>query len=317
MSQALSPESWANYWRGSAAADAFAEGGVNHPAVSGFWQMFLDEGLLAPGQRVLEVAAGSGDLSYRLYDRFGDALDYFALDYSNLALDHLRQRVPGATVFAADAARPPLAPGAFDAVLSQFGVEYAGDDAIVGLAELVAPGGCIGLALHCTGSSIHADSNASCHVLNAFQELGFLDTAAAVFAAGQHALQTGETADYQHKAAGLSLVLTQVDGLCERIKGCSAALTISRIADDVVSLHDSLERQDCAAILAWLQRLQDEMGPYRERFQAMCDAAQTPERIARSCAAFEARGFNIVFKALLRTGPDDDPAGVGLILQRQ
>jgi ubiquinone/menaquinone biosynthesis C-methylase UbiE len=101
------------------------------------------------GQRVLDVAAGSGVAALAAARRFADVT---ASDYVPALLDEARQRAAAdklALAFQeADAEALPFQDGSFDVVLSTFGAMFAPDHEQVAreLARVCRPGGKIGMA---------------------------------------------------------------------------------------------------------------------------------------------------------------------------
>ena len=104
---------------------------------------------LRPGWRVLDVAAGNGNATLAAARRFADVV---STDYvpSLLELGQKRAEAEGLRVqfHGADAENLPFEDGAFDAVLSTFGVMFAPDQqkAAAELLRVCKPGGRIGLA---------------------------------------------------------------------------------------------------------------------------------------------------------------------------
>ncbi|MEM6672043.1 MAG: class I SAM-dependent methyltransferase [Planctomycetota bacterium] len=104
---------------------------------------------LPPSCRVLDVAAGNGNITMALARRFCDVT---STDYSDVLLERGRQRA-AAEGFAvefqhADAEALPFDDGSFDAVVSTFGVMFAPnqESAASELQRVCRPGGKIGLA---------------------------------------------------------------------------------------------------------------------------------------------------------------------------
>lgn len=100
------------------------------------------------GQRVLDVAAGSGNAALAAARRFGDVT---ATDYVPALLEEARKRaaVEGLplTIREADAEHLPFPDASFDVVLSTFGAMFAPDHEQVAreLVRVCRPGGKIGM----------------------------------------------------------------------------------------------------------------------------------------------------------------------------
>jgi ubiquinone/menaquinone biosynthesis C-methylase UbiE len=104
---------------------------------------------LRPGQRVLDVATGSGNAAIAAARRFTDVI---GVDYVPALLARGRERVQAERLPVdfreGDAESLPFAEASFDAVLSTFGVMFAPDHqrAAGELARVCRPGGRIALA---------------------------------------------------------------------------------------------------------------------------------------------------------------------------
>jgi SAM-dependent methyltransferase len=104
---------------------------------------------ICAGERVLDVAAGNGNVTLAAARRFADVT---STDYVGALLDKGRARAEAeglaVTFEVADAEALPYADDRFDAVLSTFGVMFAPDHAQSAgeLLRVTRPGGRIGLA---------------------------------------------------------------------------------------------------------------------------------------------------------------------------
>jgi ubiquinone/menaquinone biosynthesis C-methylase UbiE len=133
-------ETWSRYWASGQTHSCFAAG---KPFDSGFvWKPFLDA--LAPGARVLDLACGAGALT-RLAVAHPHGFDVTGADYAaTLAPVEGARMVAGAALEAL-----PFEAGAFDAAISQFGLEYADTGAALAqAARVLAPGGRLGVLAH-------------------------------------------------------------------------------------------------------------------------------------------------------------------------
>jgi demethylmenaquinone methyltransferase/2-methoxy-6-polyprenyl-1,4-benzoquinol methylase len=102
----------------------------------------LDALGLDPGDRVLELGCGPGNSLAALADRVGPAGRVVALDYSAGMVGRARDR-PTVDVLRADATRPPVADGSFDAVYAAMSLSATADPAaaVEGARAALRPGG--------------------------------------------------------------------------------------------------------------------------------------------------------------------------------
>lgn len=107
------------------------------------WRRAMVDGLgLAPGSRVLDVAAGTGSVT-RLLESQG--LDVVSVDQSGEMLRMARGR--GATAVRAPAERLPFADRSFDGVTFGYLLRYVDDvpQCLAELVRVVRPGGAVGM----------------------------------------------------------------------------------------------------------------------------------------------------------------------------
>lgn len=107
------------------------------------WRRAMVDGLgLAPGSRVLDVAAGTGSIT-RLMESCG--LDVLAVDQS-LEMTQMAKRQAAAVVLAT-AERLPFADGTFDGVAFGYLLRYVDDvpGCMEELVRIVRPGGMVGM----------------------------------------------------------------------------------------------------------------------------------------------------------------------------
>jgi SAM-dependent methyltransferase len=128
------------------AAGDFAAVGATLQIVS---ELLCEAVDLRAGQRVLDVATGSGNTTLAAARRFGDAV---GIDYVPALLERGRTRAAAEGLAIdlreGDAEALPFADASFDVVLSTFGVMFAPDQerAARELLRVCRPGGRIGLA---------------------------------------------------------------------------------------------------------------------------------------------------------------------------
>ena len=152
-------DSWDTYWHGTGDVGAFTSGGVNHPLILSFWdRLFAHVKQNQNHVRVMDLASGNGAVIERAFSTLDQQqLEMSCLDVSEAAINNIRDRFPQVNGIVSDARKIPLESGGYDIVTSQFGIEYAGADAILEAARMVAENGQLILMLHHQGSSIHQE----------------------------------------------------------------------------------------------------------------------------------------------------------------
>ncbi len=120
------------------------------PALFGQWTgPVLDAAAVAPGQRVLDVACGTGVLARDAVARVGDAGAVVGLDRNQGMLDVAQGLSDQVDWRLGQAEAMPFADAAFDAVVSQFGLMFF-EDRAAALREMVRvlrPGGTLAVAV--------------------------------------------------------------------------------------------------------------------------------------------------------------------------
>jgi len=132
----------------AAAAEAYEAAFV--PAFFAQWvPPLLDLADVGPGQRVLDVACGTGVVARGAADRTGDAGTVTGVDLNPAMLVVAGRVRPDLTWCQGDAADLPFPTGTFDAVLCQMALMFLPDraQAVREMARVVAPGGVVAIAV--------------------------------------------------------------------------------------------------------------------------------------------------------------------------
>jgi SAM-dependent methyltransferase len=120
------------------------------PALFQRWApIVLDEAQVAPGNRVLDVACGTGVLALAAADRVGPGGEVAALDASPEMLAVARRKRRNIEWHEGAAESLPFEDGHFDAVVSQFGMMFFNDRpaALSEMMRVLRPGGRLAVAV--------------------------------------------------------------------------------------------------------------------------------------------------------------------------
>lgn len=288
-------ESWDNYWAGSGEQNAYHSDGASHPGITEFWEAFFKH----VRQRIdspfcIDLASGSGAVLAAARESYGGTLpNFLCVDVSGPALDAVKRRFPEADVLCADAGHVPLATSSCDVVTSQYGIEYAGRRAIAEMARLVGDDGHFGAVLHHRGGVLFEASTRNLDAVDRLTECRFLPRAKWLFETGFDAARGGQRGPYEAAATDFAPAIVAVDGILADHGPDVASGLIARLYDDVATIHERLTSYQPREVLLWLERMQNEVAAYRNRTEAMLDAALDADDFARVVGVLKARGFEV------------------------
>ncbi|WP_027950215.1 class I SAM-dependent methyltransferase [Haliea salexigens] len=308
---------WDTYWRGTRESASHQEGGPQEPVLEAFWATFFAAQLGARATpSLLDLACGHGAVTGHAL-KVSPALLPHCSDYSFNALQGLQQRYPSARCIAADAGNTPFADGAFDLVVSQFGVEYAGPEALFEAARLVAPGGTLGLLLHLAGGAIYRECEHNRDTVRALRELDILSLARAAFDAG-FALNAGTGSPEAFKAAerAFTPAVRGLEQLLQSRGAQSAGGLLQQLYQDIAHMYRRMSAYAPDDIRSWLDGMDLELTAYSGRMQSMLDAAFSQQAIDAAMQRLAADGFSLRDLSRLRVSAEAQPAAWALVMQR-
>lgn len=306
---------WDTYWQGARDSDAYASGGVSHPAVAAFWDEALASVLPRYGRaRILDIATGSGAVIESLSRRGDDhSFDVTCVDISEAAVDSVRKRFPEVTGVVADANEIPLDPGSFDLVTSQFGIEYAGLGAFDEATRLLDDGGTLVLLIHTRPGSIYEECAAARTAVARTRRCDFVPLAIQFFEAGFAAVRGGDRAPYDRAGTELNPAIQEVGAILAEYGEHVAGDTIIRLYSDVQRIHTRIQHYDPNEVLTWLRSMQTELAQYEERMASMCEAAFDEKHLDEVRQRLRERGLDVDRAEALR--PSDLALPLAWILQ--
>lgn len=300
-------KSWDNYWAGSSAGVAFNLEGAEHPALDRFWQATLTD--VSAETRILDVASGRGALLAHL-----PTADYrccVSLDYSIAALSSQRQSYDFILPVAADAGQLPLKEGSFDLVVSQYGVEYGGADAVAALPSMLAPGGRIMLAMHCEDSVIYRECHANARALAKLQDSSFLPLAEEMFRAG-YAVLKGQGASAEAAGAARALLgpFRGLGQLLQEFGEGVAGGTVMTLYRETARIQERIQHHVEQDVIDWLQTMAREIRHYQARMDSMMTSALSAQEFEARIAAYRELGIECQKTELLKIETGDSLAWV-------
>ncbi len=298
---------WDTYWHGTGDIGAYSSGGVNHPAILTFWDEFfqgVEQGYTKP--KIIDIASGNGAVVERALATFGDELpDFTCLDVSDAAITNIRERFPQVKGLVTDARCIPLDSGSFDIATSQFGVEYAGLEAINEAARLLANGGRLALLLHSQAGSIHRECMESLDATVRLQESRFIPYAIEMFDAGFKAVRGADRAPYDAAGKQFAPAIGALEAIMEQYGQHVAGDTIARLYNDVGQIHQEIQHYEPAEVLDWLSRMDGELDAYAGRMSSMSDSAIGSDTFEQICDGLRSRDYTIE-RAEPLMAPDQD-----------
>lgn len=286
---------WNTYWQGTGDIGAYTSGGVNHPAILTFWNEFFraaQENYDAP--KLIDIATGNGAVVERALEVLGSENSHVTcIDVAAAAIDNVHDRFPGVRGIVADARSIPLDDGAYDIATSQFGVEYAGFEAIGEAARLVADGGQLALLLHIDGGSVHKECEDSLAAITSLQESKFIPLSREVFRTGFDAVRGADRAPYEAAGKQLAPAVRAAESIIGQYGEHVAGDTVARLYYDVGRIHSKIQNYEPTEVLDWLSRMDGELEAYAERMSSMCEAAIDRESFDHICENLSGRGFKL------------------------
>lgn len=312
-------ENWDTFWRGAEEKSAFTSGGTGHPAVFAFWdELFANANARFEAPRLVDIAGGNGAVIERAALSIApQSARFTCIDISTSAVKMLRQRFPYASGIVADARRVPLQSSTYDIVTSQFGIEYAGLDAIDEMLRLVADGGQLALLLHHRHGGIYGQSEASLVAMQQLQRSRFIPLSIATFDAGFKAIRGADRGPYEAAAKDLVPAIRLVETIMKQHGTSVADGTIQALYRDISVVHKRMPHYEPAEVLGWLERTQVEVGAYAGRMSSMLRSAIDAPTFEQLCQRVKADKFDLVRQDALMNPERSAPLAWALVAERR
>ena len=312
-------QSWDTYWHGSRDSDAYSAGGTSHPTVLAFWEdVFAAARDDYDDLKVVDVASGSGAIVQGAMRVFSDELpDFTCVDISDSAIKALCRRFSKVQGIVADAREIPLSSESYDLATSQFGIEYAGLDAVAEMTRLVAPQGTLALLLHHRRGGIYRQCSASLAAIRQMASARFIPLAVDMFSAGFAVIQGGDKRKYEKAVKEFVPAIRSMESIMRQFGQQVADGTILRLYQDVRTIHERLQNYDPGEVLDWLSGMQREVDAFAGRMQSMCDAAIDKKAFSALCRSVENQDFEITRREPLQVPDRDEVLAWALVARRR
>jgi SAM-dependent methyltransferase len=308
----LSTAAWDRFWKYDRLA-SFGTGPAlaNYgPAIAAGWRTFFQS--LPTGAKVLDIATGNGALAViavqanKSFSVTGvDLADVKPAAFVSQAKRELKRirflaRTPAEEL--------PLPDTGFDAVVSQYGIEYSNMSRSVPEAvRVLAPAGRLRFACHAAEGTVAADTQKS--IVDAgflLDEIDLTGRAVLCFEAILGVERGGNAGQLAQVAAqgAYANFRDALKAVAERIGTARDRAMLASVHQTLTSLFQDRQSHGLPALIAKVTDLRSEIAAHRERQQALLEAAQPADRMAELAEQLRGLGLNDVALGDQRDGAD-------------
>jgi Methyltransferase domain len=288
--------------------------GVRDPAPAEFWTRSFARALSEnPLPRLIDIACGDGAVTGVAVDAAQAArarANIFCADRSFSAAVEIRKRFPQVQAVVCDACGMPYPDGSFDLVVSQFGIEYAGEAAFVEAARLVAAGGRLLAIVHIVGGSLHRECTENLAAVRAVIQSKFVPSAREAFSAG-FALIAGKIGGVEFRLHDRRLAVAVE--IVKQILGDKGPSALNRFLDrlfrDIGHMYNRMQNYTPDKVLAWLDVMENELAAYEGRMVSMTLCAFDKETINSTARDLSAAGLVVDAPQTLALKESAKPGG--------
>jgi len=279
---------WDRFWsydRQSSFGTGVGAGNYGEAIAAG-WRLFF--AALPPGSRVLDLCTGNGAIAVIAVEA-GHKLRVTGADLAAVrpaAFVSANKRLLKQVRFLANtpAEQLPLEDGSFDAVVSQYGIEYSDmDQSLAEAVRVLAPGGRLRFALHAAEGSVAADTR------RAIADADFVLDDCDPFGRASECFQAVLGVELGGASGPLAQTVAQaryaafrdaLKGLADRTATAADAAMLASVHGSLTDLFERRQSLDEAAVDTRLAELRAEVEAHRERECALLAAALSGEQVA-------------------------------------
>ncbi len=313
------PIDWDVYWRGSASAQAYTNEGTDHPDLQVFWRQVIEKYVLGTDSlKIVDVASGKG----ALINVFSKSLSLkkhsiFSLDFSEAAMMATKKSEKDICTIVADAKLLPIQDQVADVVISQFGVEYAGFEAIDEILRIVRPQGYLALVLHNRSGSIYNECSNNVKAIDSLEKLRFLPLAIDMFEAGFSLLKGGSKGQFERAVRKLKPAFLGLEPIMDLYGVDVAGGTISTLYNETAKIQGRLNHYKEDDVIDWLKKMEGELQSYLGRMNSMCRVAITNKQFKDIQKVLLNNGFDLLVAESLMPKNNSLPLAWAIIAKRK
>ena len=314
-------EHWDAFWRARDKAVAQDDAGARDPAPAHFWETFFERAFTGrAGASLVDVACGHGavtEIALAAAQSCGTDLQVYCADYSQAAVDELCKRFPGVQGVACDAADMPWPDGTFDYVVSQFGIEYAGEAAFGEAARLVAAGGTLAAVTHLAGGAIHAECADNFAVAAALREAQLMPRARRAFEAGFDLIAGRITeAEFQEADKRLAPAVETAKQILREKGPQAAGGLLANLYKDIGYMYTRMQNYVPDEVFAWFDGMSAELVSYEGRMASMTHCAVDESGITAIADTLAGLGLDVEPPQPLSLEASGEPGAWTLVARR-
>jgi len=303
---------WDRFWsydRLSSFGTGTGAGNYGEHIAAGWRNFFAN---LPSGARVLDLCTGNGAIAVMAVEA-GDQLQVTGADLAAVRPAAFVSESKGALgkirfLAGTPAEQLPLEDGSFDAIVSQYGIEYSNMERSVAEAvRVLAPGGKLRFATHAAEGSVATNTRRA--VADADFLIDFIDLPGRASACFRAILdvERGRASGPLAQTNAQTRYATFRDGLkavADRVRSAADVDMLSSVHRSLTDLFQQRQAQDEAALLAKVEDVGVEVEAHRERERALLAAALSAEQIDALAEWLEAIGLTAITRDEQRNGDD-------------
>lgn len=302
---------WENYWGGSGnqedARDAAVTGAGRSEAFQSAWRAFFEDTAkrTQSSLTLMDLACGGGvvtDIASAVFAKNRRMADVrlIGVDYSLSAARQYAARFQGSDALqisgvVGDALSMPFQERCADIVVSQFGIEYAGAEAVGAASRLLAQHGEVMCLTHCRAGAIERECSENLSVASEIISSGVLTQARQLFV---------DPSDPQG-AVQFNATMQALHALAQKNPASAGNRLLTRLWADLTKLIARRAAYNPREAVGWIDANAAEITMYRDRMKSMTEAALDEGQIHDIADRWKADGLDVdAPSAILLDGAD-------------